>query len=94
MLIIVDFVIRSHLLFRDLAIVAAVIGTAYFVLYHCYLARRCAAEQQPPPSPAELQTHNGASQTNGGTASTSNGNNYSPLRIYHNSSARNGQFRY
>ncbi|XP_055319171.1 uncharacterized protein LOC129576960 [Sitodiplosis mosellana] len=83
-----------HLLFRDLAIVAAIVGTLYFILYHFYLGKRCAAAQQPPPSPAELQTHNGSTQQNGASSSPSNGNSYTPLRIYHNSRGRKGQFRY
>lgn len=81
-----------HLLFRDLAIVAAIVGSLYFILYHCYLGKRCAASQQPPPSPADLQTHNNSAQPNG--SSPANGNNYTPLRIYHNSLSKHGQFRY
>lgn len=83
-----------HLLFRDLAVTAAVIGSLYFILYHCYLAKKCAAPLQPPPSPSELQTHNCSTQQNGGSSPSANGNNYTPLRIYHNSSGRKGQFRY
>lgn len=84
---------RRHLLFRDLAVVAAIVGTLYFLLYHCYLAKQCGPAQQPPPSPADLQTHDGTTQQNG-AASSPNGNNYTPLRIYHNSRGRKGQFRY
>lgn len=83
----------KHLLFRNLAIISAIAGTIYFLVYHCYLVRRCAAAQQPPPSTVDLQTHNG-SQQNGTASPTANGNNYTPLRIYHNSLGRKGQFRY
>lgn len=83
-------------LFGRCAIVAAIVGSIYFVIYHCYLARRCAAKTQPPPSPAVLQSH--ANGTNNGaqnntTASNSNGN-YTPLRVYHDSRGRKGHFRY
>lgn len=86
---------HKHQLFRDSGIVAAIVGTIYFLLYHCYLVKKCHASQQPPPSPAELQTHSNVS--NGpanGTANTSTGNNYTPLRIYHNGRGRKGHFRY
>lgn len=83
-----------YIFFRDLAVVAAIVGTLYFILYHFYLGKLSAA-QQPPPSQAELQTHNGSSaQLNGSPSSPANGNNYTPLRIYHNSRGRKGQFRY
>lgn len=78
-------------LFSDLAIVAAIVGCLYFILYHGYLGKRCAAAQQQPPSPQDLQTHNGSQQPN---SATSNGNNYTPLRIYHNARGRKGHFRY
>lgn len=80
-------------LFKDLAVVAAIVGCLYFILYHGYLGKRCAAAQQPPPSPADLQTHNGSTQPNG-ASSPSNGNNYTPLRIYHNAKGKKGHFRY
>lgn len=80
-------------LFSDLAVVAAIVGCLYFILYHGYLGKRCAAAHQPPPSPADLQTHN-TSQPQNGASSPSNGNNYTPLRIYHNARGRKGQFRY
>lgn len=89
----IRFVHFRHLLFRDLAIIAAIVGSLYFILYHCYLGKRCQAAQQPPPSPADLQTHNGSAQQNG-SSSPANGNSYTPLRIYHNSRGRKGQFRY
>lgn len=86
---------HKHNLFRDSAIVAAVVGTIYFLLYHCYLVKKCKAAQQPPPSPAELQTHtNAPNGTSNGTANVANGNNYTPLRIYHNGRGRIGHFRY
>lgn len=80
--------------FSYMAIASAVIGSLYFILFHCYLAKRCAAKTQPPPSPAILQSH--ANGTNNGTqngASSSNGN-YTPLRVYHDSRGRKGHFRY
>lgn len=93
-LIKIQMTFSRHLLFRDLAIIAAVVGSLYFILYHFYLGKRCQAAQQPPPSPAELQTHNGSAQQNGASSSPANGNSYTPLRIYHNSRGRKGQFRY
>lgn len=93
--LIVPLYIEKHLLFRDLAIVASIVGTIYFILYHGYLARRCSAAQQPPPSPAELQTHsNVGNGTQNGQTPVANGNNYTPLRIYHNGRGRKGHFRY
>lgn len=86
----------SVTLFRDMAILSAIVGASYFLLYHCYLAKKCAAARQPPPSAAELQSHaNGGTGTGqNGTASVAPGNNYTPLRIYHNSRGRKGHFRY
>lgn len=85
----------KHKLFRDMAIVSSIVGTIYFILYHGYLARRCSAAQQPPPSPAELQTHsNVGNGTQNGQTPVANGNNYTPLRIYHNGRGRKGHFRY
>ena len=84
---------RSRL-FSCMAVVAAIIGSLYFILFHCYLAKRCAAKNQPPPSPAILQSHaNGANNGTQNGASSSNGN-YTPLRVYHDSRGRKGQFRY
>lgn len=80
-------------MFFDAAVVAAIIGTLYFLLYHCYLSKKCAPGQQPPPSSAQLQTHDGVEHSNGEPSSL-NGSNYAPLRIYHNSRGRKGQFRY
>lgn len=92
--IIILFYDKGEILFRELAITSAIVGTAYFLLYHGYLARECAAARQPPPSPAELQTHaNGAGQ-NGTAPPPAPGNNYTPLRIYHNARGRKGHFRY
>lgn len=70
------------------SIAAAIVAALYFLLYHCLLAPRCAAQPQPPPSQSELQSH-----ANGGHNTNTNGN-YSPLRVYHNSLGRKGQFRY
>lgn len=70
------------------SIAAAIVAALYFVLYHCCLAPRCAAQPQPPPPQSVLQGH-----VNGGHNGNSNGN-YSPLRVYHNGMSRKGQFRY
>lgn len=86
---------HKHTLFRYSAIVAAVVGSIYFLLYHFYLVKQYRAAQQPPPSSAELQTHsNTANGTQNGTGNVANGNNYTPLRIYHNGRGRIGHFRY
>lgn len=76
------------LLYVSCSVAAAVVAALYFLLYHCCLAPRCAAQPQPPPSQSELQGH-----ANGGHNGNSNGN-YSPLRVYHNGMSRKGQFRY
>lgn len=83
-------------LFREMAILAAIVGTSYFLLYHCYIVRKCQAARQAPPSPAELQSHanGGTGAGQNGTASVAPGNNYTPLRIYHNGRGRKGHFRY
>lgn len=86
---------EKHILFRHMAIVSSIIGIIYFILYHGYLARRCSAGRQSPPTPADLQSHSNVG--NGTTSSpthVSNGNNYTPLRIYHNGRGRKGHFRY
>lgn len=75
-------------LYVSCSIAAAVVAALYFLLYHCLLAPRCAAQPQPPPSQSELAGH-----ANGGHNANSNGN-YSPLRVYHNGLSRKGQFRY
>lgn len=78
-------------LYRGMAIAAAVIAIVYFLLYHCVLAPRCAAQPEPRESQAELPGANGNGNGNGHT----NGNgNYSPLRVYHNGRGRKGEFRY
>lgn len=74
-------------LYRGMAVAALVIASLYFVLYHCVLAPRCAAQPEPRESQAELPGVNGNGQTNG------NGS-YSPLRVYHNGRGRKGEFRY
>lgn len=82
-------------LFGRMAIAAAIIGTIYFILYHCYLAKRCAAKTQPPPSPQILQTHANGGTQNGTQNGASNSNgSYTPLRVYHDSRGRKGHFRY
>lgn len=82
-------------LFGRMAIAAAIIGTIYFLLYHCYLAKRCAAKTQPPPSPQILQTHANGGTPNGAQNGASNSNgSYTPLRVYHDSRGRKGHFRY
>lgn len=84
-----DDVARSFkILYVWCSVAAAVVAAMYFLLYHCLLAPRCAAQPQPPPSQSELQGH-----ANGGHNGNSNGN-YSPLRVYHNSLSRKGHFRY
>lgn len=75
-------------LYVSCSIAAAVVACLYFLLYHCLLAPRCAAQPLPPPSQSELQGH-----ANGGHNTNTNGN-YSPLRVYHNGLSRKGQFRY
>lgn len=85
---------NANRLFGRMAIAAAIIGSIYFILFHCYLSKRCAAKNQPPPSPAVLQSHaNGANNGTQNGASNSNGN-YTPLRVYHDSRGRKGHFRY
>lgn len=75
-------------LYVGMAITACVVAALYFILYHCLLAPRCAAQPQQLPPQSVLQGHaNGASNGNG------NGN-YSPLRVYHNGRGRKGEFRY
>lgn len=83
-------------LFGRCAIVAAIIGSIFFIIYHCYLAKRCVPKSLPPPLPAVLQSHaNGTNNgtQNGTTAGNSNGS-YAPLRVYHDSRGRKGHFRY
>lgn len=73
-------------LYVGMAIAAAIVAIVYFLLYHCLLAPRCAAQMQPPPPTSVLQVHtNGSGNTNG---------NYTPLRVYHNGRGRKGEFRY
>lgn len=86
----------SVTMFREMAILSAIVGTAYFLLYHGYLVKKCGAAGQPPPTAAELQSHanGGTGGGQNGTASVAPGNNYTPLRIYHNGRGRKGHFRY
>lgn len=86
---------NKHKLFWDSAVIAAIVGILYFTLYHFYLVRKCGAARQAPPSPADLQTHTEVGNAGqNGSAPTANGNNYTPLRIYHNGRGRKGHFRY
>ncbi|XP_045479201.1 uncharacterized protein LOC123684115 [Harmonia axyridis] len=65
------------------AIAAAIIATIYFFAYHFYLKFYCIPPTQLPPDPAPS------------TVQHMNGNgNYTPLRVYHNSSSKKGHFRY
>ncbi|KAF5284534.1 hypothetical protein FQA39_LY17007 [Lamprigera yunnana] len=65
------------------SIAAAVIAIIYFLLYQLYLKPKCAAPfiEAQRPSPALIQNANG------------NGT-YTPLKVYHNSRAKKGQFKY
>lgn len=74
-------------LYVAMAISACVIASIYFILYHCLLAPKCAAQPQQLPSQSILDGH-----SNGNNGNT-NGN-YSPLRVYHNGRGRKGEFRY
>ncbi|XP_044748780.1 uncharacterized protein LOC123309641 isoform X2 [Coccinella septempunctata] len=65
------------------SISAAVIATIYSISYHFYLKFYCIPPTQLPPDPAPS------------TVQHMNGNgNYTPLRVYHNSSSKKGHFRY
>lgn len=74
-------------LYVGMAIAASVIAVLYFVLYHCLLAPRCAAQPQPLP-PQSIMDGHGNGTNNGNTG------HYSPLRVYHNGRGRKGEFRY
>lgn len=69
--------------YEGFASAAAVIAIAYFLLYQLYLKPKCAAPfvELERPSPALIQNSNG----NGA---------YTPLKVYHNSRAKKGQFKY
>lgn len=72
-------------LYVGMAIAACVIAAVYFILYHCLLAPKCAAQPQHLESQSVLQGHNNGTNGNG---------SYSPLRVYHNGRGRKGEFRY
>jgi hypothetical protein len=74
-----------------MAIAACVIAILYFILYYLVLVPRCAAVPQPLPDNSVLSS-NSSNQPNGNQPS--NGNNYTPLKIYHTSRGRKGHFRY
>lgn len=80
---------RFQCLYRGMAVSACVIAALYFVLYHCVLAPRCAAQPEPRESQAELPGVNG-----GGNRENNGNGSYSPLRVYHNGRGRKGEFRY
>ncbi|KAK9875681.1 hypothetical protein WA026_009477 [Henosepilachna vigintioctopunctata] len=65
------------------AVSANAIAIMYFTAYHYYLKFYCIPPAQLPPDPAPS------------TVQHINGNgNYTPLRVYHNSSSKKGHFRY
>lgn len=80
-------------LYRGMAVAALVVASLYFVLYHCVLAPRCAAQPEPRESQSELAGVNGHGNGNGNGQTNGNGS-YSPLRVYHNGRGRKGEFRY
>ncbi|XP_015593027.1 uncharacterized protein LOC107266750 isoform X2 [Cephus cinctus] len=69
--------------YRCMAVAAAIVAVAYFILYHGLLKPRCHAQTThgPRQPPTIVQAMNG------------NGN-YTPLRVYHNGRGKKGQFRY
>lgn len=69
--------------YEGFAAAAAIIAIIYFLLYQLYLKPKCAAPfvELERPSPALIQNSNG----NGA---------YTPLKVYHNSKAKKGQFKY
>ncbi|KAF5300020.1 hypothetical protein FQR65_LT09277 [Abscondita terminalis] len=72
--------------YEAFSVAAAVIAIIYFLLYQLYLKPKCAAPfiESQRPTPALIQNSN-----------NSNGNRaYTPLKVYHNSRAKKGQFKY
>ena len=69
--------------YEGLSAAAAIVAIIYFLLYQLYLKPKCAAPfiELERPSPALIQNANG----NGA---------YTPLKVYHNSRAKKGQFKY
>nr|CAD7429569.1 unnamed protein product [Timema monikensis] len=73
------------MVYRVGAVVAAIVASVYFTVYHCCLKPRCLA----PAGPGGMTPQTGAQ------GPTSNGT-YTPLRVYHNGGRqqKGGQFRY
>lgn len=73
--------------YEAFSVAAAIIAIIYFLLYQLYLKPKCAAPfiEAQRPSPALIQNVNGSGNGNGA---------YTPLKVYHNSRAKKGQFKY